>query len=886
MDFDGILRSLIDWGYDQKMVSFLQQPIAAPLSFTTYDRDEQAFRSHLSSSVSQFPDFFRDLSNDERFLFNSKLSICFLYGQVTYPTGGIASPHLQGSFSLFSRKSGTGYFLLDQVSVVPPTEPEQKMRRLFDWLKQNNPLYSDIDHPVDFSAFSILAGNSNDVIGTVVNPYVRDHYLRNDIPFDRDLRVPVRFKKSDNESSTALIPLELALGYTFPLLFPFGPPPAVPGKTFREKACNILFAHEFYRCGRLSCTLLLWFYHLIEDSEMHYFCNHISFQKVRMPEGSSRNVPSQGKPNDPAFAAYWKSKQAHVRGMASIFGPPDLMITFTFSNKWQDCQAFLRGVHGMFDMGNDMRFCPVDTMRIWDKHFARSRELAFKTLCQNMHLGDPVHYMWRLEFQARGAPHVHALIWLSERLSIEQVGRSMFATTPPVSTPLLHNHVLTHMVHSCTTDRCKRGIPDAACRYGFPKPQSEDVHYDARGILCLPRRPDDGRIVEYNPVFLLHWDGHCHIHVLRTEEQEDVSDRALSYILKYNFKAEPDLTVRIGQEDRRHYESMFQARVLSAEEAAARVLGMTFCAADVECRYLSFHPSDCQVALFRDGVQIQMSKLEQYFHRPPSLESMRVLSFFSFYEITAAKMSNRELANSMLEQGESVDLPVYHRPPTSLAPGSTWERDNLPSVTMTDHAFLYPYESLPNARAMVCQLRSKPKIVITEKFNANTYSSEQFCFLLLLLSGCWRSEDEMKVDCATWRDALAYHGVITQDSAEQLQLHLLSYMITSYRYSPDDIVRISAEFKFDVYSALLSLRATLPEKFHQALLHIASAVHLFQLHKNESTAEVTNVHDVTDDTINRFVCYRFSPNDSEESTNWIRENVRLLNRNQMAVYEA
>ena len=422
IDFDGVLGSLIDCVYDQKLLFFLQQPIASPLSFTTDDRDEQVFRSRLSSLVGDFPDFLRELSNDDRFLFNSKLSICFLYGQVTYPTGGIASPHLQGSFSLFSRRSGTGYFLLDQVSVVPPTDPEQKIRRLFEWLKQNNPLYSDVEHPVDFSAFSILAGNSNDIIGTVVNPYVRDRFLRNDIPFDHDLRVPVRFKHSNNEFSTARIPLELALGYTFPLLFPFGPPPNIPGRTFREKAANVLCAHEFYRCGRLSCSLLLWFYHLIEDSEMYYYSNHISFQKVRMPEGSSRNVPSQGKPNDPAFADYWKSKQAHVRGMSSIFGAPDLMITFTFSNKWSDCQSFLSGLKGVFDMGGDMRFCPVDTMHIWNKHFARSSERAFKTLCQNMQLGEAVHYMWRLEFQARGAPHVHALIWLSKRLSLEKVG--------------------------------------------------------------------------------------------------------------------------------------------------------------------------------------------------------------------------------------------------------------------------------------------------------------------------------------------------------------------------------------------------------------------------------------------------------------------------------
>ena len=810
IDFDGLLRNRIEWSYDQKFVSFLHSsPIVT--DFTTTDQIELDFRSNLSSSLSNFPDFLRTLSNDERFLFNNRLSICFLYGQVTYPIGGIASPHLQGVFSLQSRRTDTGYFLLDQESATPLEHPEEKLNVLFNWLKDNNPLYFNASEPVDFSVFSVVSGRSNDLIGSVVNPYVRDRFLLNDRPPDGALRVPVRFKKPDNETSTAWIPLELALGYTFPMLFPFGPPTTIPGKTLRQKAANILCSDPFYRCGRLACNLVLWFYHLIEENELYYYNTHISLQNVNMPEGSSRNVPNQGRPSDPAFATYWKAKQAQVRAMTNVLGPPDLMITFTFSNQWEDCRSFIAHVQSSFDMGNDMRFCPVDSMHIWKSHFDRASQPAFKNLCRFMQVGDAAHYMWRLEFQARGAPHVHALIWLAEPLPIQGVAHSFFACRPACSTPLLREHVLTHMVHTCNTERCRRGIPTADCRYGFPKTRSDHVHYDDRGRLCLPRGIGDSNIVEYNPCFLLHWDGHCHVNILRTKEHPDVSDRALSYILKYNFKAEPDLSVRVGTDAHQNYEAMFHARVLSAEEAAARVFGMTFCCSDIDCRYCAFHPSDSQVALFRDGVQVQMSLLEQYFHRPLSLERLRILAFFSYYEISPSEISNRVYAAQLRSSGDPLSPPTRERPSGTLARNSTWENDNLPELNMVDFASLFPYEPLPDARSMICRLRFSPKIVITEKFNSNIHTSEDFCFLLLLLSGSWRSEDEMKAGCATWRDAVRYHGIVPQESPELFQIRVLSYMITSNRYSPEEIVRISADCKFDVPEAFSCLKSDLPE---------------------------------------------------------------------------
>ena len=44
--------------------------------------------------------------------------------------------------------------------------------------------------------------------------------------------------------------------------------------------------------------------------------------------------------NDPAFNIYWNNKSSEVRAMAEQFGSPDLIITFTFNNKWSEVDEF------------------------------------------------------------------------------------------------------------------------------------------------------------------------------------------------------------------------------------------------------------------------------------------------------------------------------------------------------------------------------------------------------------------------------------------------------------------------------------------------------------------------------------------------------------------
>ena len=116
--------------------------------------------------------------------------------------------------------------------------------------------------------------------------------------------------------------------------------------------------------------------------------------------------------------------------MFSQFGDPDLMLTFTFVNKWKEVAEFENEINSYKFDKVDIRFCPVEEMIIWCNRFFDIKAKGFQSLIDGMYLGKVLHYTWRLEFQARGAPHVHALVWLEKRLSLEHISKTFFASIP------------------------------------------------------------------------------------------------------------------------------------------------------------------------------------------------------------------------------------------------------------------------------------------------------------------------------------------------------------------------------------------------------------------------------------------------------------------------
>lgn len=187
---------------------------------------------------------------------------------------------------------------------------------------------------------------------------------------------------SDGNKVLKYMQLEEALSLCFPMIFPYEKIPNIPGNTLKEKAEALLSTHEFYRCGRLQCSLILYLYNSISTHNASFIQNKISVQRTIIPNGASRNIPSNILfKNDTLMPEYWYNRQSQVRAMRSELGDPDLMVTFTFVNKWpevKECEDIVNS-YG-FDKV-DIRFCPFEEMMIWGKRFKKFR----KNLSMNLY---------------------------------------------------------------------------------------------------------------------------------------------------------------------------------------------------------------------------------------------------------------------------------------------------------------------------------------------------------------------------------------------------------------------------------------------------------------------------------------------------------------------
>ena len=848
-------------------------------------REIDHFNSEMKAMFDNLPEFMKSLDGDQRFLINSNLSMAFLYGNVEISRGGIGSPHLKGVFSMSARKEGTGYLNLDSILNSNQKPDIEKFQQVLNWIKGHNPLYKEIK-PLKLNFYRTkidpLISPKKDVIGIAQIP---DNQANpNNVDFNK---VPISIPDENGNNEKIYVEIEKALLLCFPMIFPNGTMPIIPGRTLREKASILFASHEFYRCGRLQCSMILFLYSQIMAKKASYINNKISAQRVMVPNGTSRIIPNINSfKSDPAFPEYWYHKQSHVRAMCAQLGDPDLMVTFTFVNNWPEVRKVEEKINALKYDKMDIRFCPFEEMLIWKRRFDEIRKNRFNDLINNMGFGEVSDYCWRLEFQARGAPHVHALIWLKNRMTLDQISKKFYASLPPLSANRLLNLVSTTMIHKCTLSRCKKGIETASCRYGYPKSPCDNIHIDTNGNLVLPRNDNETRVVEYSPYFLLKWGGHCHVHILRNSEHTECSANAIHYIVKYNFKSEPSLRVQVSEENQTSYATAFHARIVSVEEAVTKIISLDYFESSVASMYLSLKPPENRQAAFRDGEQMQITLIDKYFRRPKSLERIGILNFFSFYEIKATKYSNLELIQKFGgSSSQRIDFnipPRPERPPNTLKQDSNWD-EQFNRLCLIDSGFLFPDENLPNAKALKINKRMKPKIILTERFTVNS-NIEDFCYLFILLNGSWRSDNEMKAHKESWQQALEYHGlaVSVEDNIYQYYQTLIMYMLNSPQYNMHNFVKNITMMNYDMIPFLNQLKQKVSNANKDAINEAINEL------KNIQDIRAHGINDVNDDlsndVINNYVNYSWNDEEIANAQSLISNIEEKLNHDQKCIY--
>lgn len=262
-----------------------------------------------------------------------------------------------------------------------------------------------------------------------------------------------------------------------------------------------------------------------------------------------------------------------------FFGKPDLFITFTANPHWKE----------ITEGGQS------DTNRLITRVF----NLKLLSLLQELKDGIFSTYkglMRIIEFQKRGLPHCHILLFLdrdSKFTTPEQIDKAVFTEIPDSDQePELSATVTRFMMHGPCGElnskapcmKMDKRTGKMKCSKGFPKAfQSEtEVHDDEYPPY---RRRDDGRqvaryvkgrdivyldnrwVVPYNPYLSLKYDAHINVEVCATIQ-------SVKYIHKYIYKGSDRAIVEFSADNNEvdEIKQYLNARYIGLPEAIWRIL--------------------------------------------------------------------------------------------------------------------------------------------------------------------------------------------------------------------------------------------------------------------------------------------------------------------------
>ena len=267
---------------------------------------------------------------------------------------------------------------------------------------------------------------------------------------------------------------------------------------------------------------------------------NIAMQKIRaegLTAGElSKNYSGRIKvfvANDEAFnfmhtlkgtPAYWKRFLYEVLSMVKQLGLPSYFMTLSCADlRWNELVEIISKLNGThltqeeiqnmsyFDRTKVINSNPV----LLARHFQYRVETFFKEIMLSGHIGELKHYAIRVEFQVRGSPHIHYLIWVKDMPKLETMNTRDFVNFVDQTVkcdrpdkgenPELFDLVRTYQIHSHS--RSCRKYKNIDCRHSFGKyftnriivaePLSEDFSADQKNVILGMRKTTLSKVKHY-----------------------------------------------------------------------------------------------------------------------------------------------------------------------------------------------------------------------------------------------------------------------------------------------------------------------------------------------------------------------------------------------------
>ena len=441
-------------------------------------------------------------------------------------------------------------------------------------------------------------------------------------------------------------------------------------------------------------------------------------------------------------------------------GKPDIFLTFTANPKWLEILENLLPHQSASDR-------PDLTSRGFH---LKLKELLHDLLQEDV-LGCVTAYVYTIEFQKRGLPHAHMVLFLADtdkpRVT-EDVDQLVSAEIPdPQLQPDFHDTVKRHMIHGPCGELNLHCVcmQNGECKKKFPKPLQQQTDFSVNGYPLYRRRGqhraelyrhtvNDSWVVPYNPHLLMKFNCHMNVEVCTTV-------KCVKYIFKYIHKGNDAAHIEIRQNYLNHDEILqhLNARYVGPHQAVFRIM-----------QYKMREKSHTMIRL-AVHLPLQQNVYDHDGNEERALQVSRHTTLTAFFKLN--------------EENENVHQYLYHEIPEHYTFDKQAKKWN------------------PRRRA------TGP--IIGRLYQVQPSDPQRFALRLLLLHrrGVTSFEDLRTVDgllCDTFRDTARAMGLLEDDSEHQrcLQEAAIMNMPSQMRQlfatlmvfqTPSDIRALLEEFK-------------------------------------------------------------------------------------------
>jgi ATP-dependent DNA helicase PIF1 len=384
---------------------------------------------------------------------------------------------------------------------------------------------------------------------------------------------------------------------------------------------------------------------------------------------------------------YFAKLGMEIRWMIKALGPPTIFLTCSTA-EWFSVPFlnYLRSVNNQVDGIDKMtpaELCAMDPVNV-SIHFNKKWNAIFSKLIKakdNPIFGEVVDHFWRIEYQARGAPHVHCVLWIKDAPILgvnstdevkQYINKIVTCQLPDsIASPTLHDLVHRFQEHKCNKycmkTYTKSGKFFKKCRFGFPRSANAELKINdvieclaisknkqpRKRLYHLPRKNSETTINDYNPALLLANQANIDVQYIG-----HLGSRLPYYITEYLTKHERSEQDKLWQDIFTSTKSLgsnamafllksVQSRQVGANEAADRLLGHKLYSKSRQMRFADLRLPENTKRVLKTVAEIERLVkcdpgtediflphwvVDIYPDRPDSLENCSLHEMLAWYE--------------------------------------------------------------------------------------------------------------------------------------------------------------------------------------------------------------------------------------------------------------